>query len=137
MQRAIIALVQRPLKKLTALILMSLFTVGVWCASLAAPELSIASATQRCPQNSLSMGKMDCDQPNFMCSLRPNPTSLTSAVIPARTHELGKAVTLSVGAAEFAGPPYETALATTGARAVNLHFPEKVPIYLFNSILNL
>ncbi|MBI4283529.1 MAG: hypothetical protein HY663_03565 [Chloroflexi bacterium] len=80
---------------------------------------------------------MDCDQPNFMCSFGPDPRSFSGAVIPPRTHEPPKAVPLPIGGAAITRPPYEISLATIGAIAVNLHFPEKVPIHLLNSVLNL
>jgi len=135
---SVVNFVQRTSKKLTAFSLALLFTLGVWCASLAAPNLSIASATHRCPQDSLVLGKMDCDQPNFMCSFGLDPRSFSSvAIISPRTHELPKAAALSIGGADIAGPPYEISLAAIRAMAVNLHLPEKVPIHLFNSVLNL
>jgi hypothetical protein len=136
-QRAIIISVQRTFNKLTALSLVFLFTLGVACVALAAPQLSIASATQRCPQDGMALGKMDCDQPNFMCSFRPDPASLASAVIPARTQELPNAMPLVIEGAAITGPPHETSLATISATTVDLHFPKKVPIHLFNSVLSL
>ncbi len=129
---------KRVLKTLTAFSLLFFFTLGVVCASLAAPDQSVASATQRCPQNSLALGKMDCDQPNFMCSFGLDPRSFSSvAIISPRTHELPKAVPLPIGGAVITGLSLEISLAAIGAIVVNLRFPEKVPIHLFNSVLNL
>lgn len=137
-QRVIIIFVQRAFKKLTACSLLFLFTLGIWCASLAALDLSVASATERCPKSSLALGKMDCDQPNFMCSFGPDPRSLSSvAIISPRTHELPKAVPLPIGGPAITGPPYEVSLAAISPVAVNLHFQKKVSIHLFNSVLNL
>lgn len=137
-QRVIINFVRRTFKKLTAFSLLFLFTLGVWCASLAALDLSVASATHRCPKNSLALGKMDCDQPNFMCSFGLDPRSFSSvAIISPRTHEVPKAAPFSIVGAAITGPPYEISLAVVSAIAANLHFPEKVPIHLFNSVLNL
>lgn len=130
--------VQRPFRKLTAFTVLFLFTLGVWCASLAALDLSVASATQRCPQNSLALEKTDCDQPNFMCPSGPDPRLFSSVgIISPRTDEPPKGAPLAIIGPAVTGPPYEVSRAGIGAAAVNLHFPGKIPIHLFNSVLNL
>jgi hypothetical protein len=73
-----------------------------------------------------------------MCSFGLDPRSFSSAAIMSpRTYEFPKAVSLVIGGAVITGWFHEISLAGIGAIAVNPHFPEKVPIHLFNSVLNL
>jgi len=130
--------VPRTAKKATAFSLIFLFALGVWCASLAAPGQSVASATQRCPQDSLALGKVECNQPNFMCPFGVDQGSFSGiAIISPRTHEFPETVLSPIGEAVTRRLFYEIFLADMGAIAANFHFPEKVPIHLLNSVLNL
>ena len=137
-QRVIIIFVQRTFKKLTAFSLLFLFTLGVWCVSLAALDLSVASATQRCPHNSLALGKMDCDQPNFMCSF-PAPGSFSDiALASVRNHDFSKDAQCPIGWVVPVGSSDETSLAANNLGvAFRIHPAQKVSINLFNSVLTL
>ena len=84
------------------------------------------------------MGKMDCDQPNFMCPFGLDPRLFSSVgIISPHTHEPPKAAPLAIVGPAITGPPYEISLAAIGAVAANAHFQGKVPVHLLNSVLNL
>lgn len=135
--------VKRGLKKLTAFSLLFFFTVGVWCAGLAFPS-SLALAAQPngihpgCTQNRRALEKMDCDQPNFMCSF-PAPVLFSGvALASVRNPDFPKDAQCSIGWAVPVGSFGETSLAANHVGvAFRVHPPQKLPIHLFNSVLTL
>ena len=142
-QRVIIIFVQRTFKKLTAFSLLFLFTLGVWCVSFATPG-SLAMAAQRngfypgCTQNGSALEKMDCDQPNFMCSF-PAPGSFSDiALASVRNHDFSKDAQCPIGWVVPVGSSDETSLAANNLGvAFRIHPAQKVSINLFNSVLTL
>lgn len=131
--------VKRALKKSTVFSLLFFFTIGVWCASLAAPgSLAMAAQLSRCTQNRLALEKMDCDQPNFMCAF-PVPASFSDvALASVRNHDVSKDAQCPIGWAVPVGSSGETSLAANHVGvAFRTHPAQKVSINLFNSVLNL
>lgn len=134
--------VKRVLKTLTAVSLLFFFTIGVWCAILAAPG-SLAMAAQRsglqpgCKAR-LAFEKMECDQPNFMCSF-PAPASFSDvALASVRNHDFSKDAQCPIGWAVPVGSSGETSLAANHVGVAFRTRPaQKVSIHLFNSILTI
>lgn len=135
-QRATITSVKRALKKVIAFGLVASFIYGAWCASMAAPGLSVASAAQRCPENSSALE--NCD-PTHLCAFASSFNLLPEGTfVSARNQDFLKSTQSSNIEPVSTGSSYEISLAASGFSAASAVYPaQKEVIYLFNSVLTL
>lgn len=123
-----------PKKRLVVFALVVFFNFGIWCATLAAPGLSLASVTG-CTQNG-PMQMTGCQHPSYLCGFDSSANLLSQgALSSARSNDLLKnAFSLVVGET----PPDAGAL-LIGKECENAFAPKphKVSIRLFNSVQNL
>ena len=128
---------KRAAKNLVAFALVLFFASGIWCASLAAPSLSIASLTD-CSQAGGSMEMAGCDHPD-LCGFESSSNPLIRGTFSStRYNDVSKnAHDVSIGEVSF-DASQEAALIWKYSPHISLaHGPGKVSIRLFNSILNL
>src|SRR5438093_13411935 len=87
-------------KNLAILGLALFFAFGVWCASLAAPGLSLASVVG-CSQSGRVMEMAGCDHPSYLCGFDSSSALLSQGGLSsARYHDLSKRPhDLSIGGA--------------------------------------
>ena len=125
-------------KNLAILGLALFFAFGVWCASLAAPGLSLASVVG-CSQSGRVMEMAGCDHPSYLCGFDSSSGLLSQGGLSsARYNDLSKSVhDLSIGEVP-ADASKEAALIGKNSEDIFLvHGLHKVSIRLLNSILNL
>ena len=125
-------------KNLAILGLALFFAFGVWCASLAAPGLSLASVVG-CSQSGRVMEMAGCDHPSYLCGFDSSSSLLSQGGLSsARYNDLSKSAhDLSIGEVP-ADASKEAALIGKNSEDIFLvHGLHKVSIRLLNSILNL
>lgn len=126
----------RPLRKLIAFGPVLLFAFGMWCASMAAPGLSIASVTG-CSESGGPMEMAGCNLPAYLCGFdsSSSPRVLSST---RYNDDSKKAHVLVVG--ETPIDASNGAASLTGKESKDagpIYGPYKVSIRLFNSVLTL
>ena len=125
--------VRRGLRKLSTLSFIFLFTLGVWCASIAAPDLSDAASGADCSKNSLPM---PCPNPSFLCASGSFNFLSESAFASVRAYGFSKDTHLPVMALVVAS--HQLSFAGSRLNASRFIYPvRKVSIHLFNSVLTL
>jgi len=124
-------------KKITAVGLLLFFAFGAWCSSFAAPgSLAMAAQLSPCTQDRQALEKMDCDQPNFMCSFPAAASFSDVALASSRTHDFSKDAQCLIIGGNILGSFDEGFLPTIRPGVVSQIYPiYKVPIYLSISIL--
>ena len=124
-------------KNLVAFVLVVFFASGIWCASLAAPSLSIASLTD-CSQAGGPMEMAGCDHP-YLCGFESSSNPLIrGAFSSTRYNDLSKnAHDVSIGEVSFDASQEAALIWKYSPHIFLVHGPGKVSIRLFNSILNL
>ncbi len=129
--------VKRALRKSSACGVIFLFSLVVWCASLATPSLSAVLAMPGCAQNSSALGKAGCENPSFLCRFGSSFDPLFGgALISPSAPNFSKDGQPQVGWTVPIGSSYEISLAASGYRAAFPILPiQKVPIYLSHSVL--
>lgn len=135
---ATIDAVKRVSQNLVALGLVLFFMLAVWCATLAAPGVSLASVTG-CSQSNRAMAMAGCEQPIYLCGFDSASNLLShGALSSARSNDsLKHALSLALGDSSI---DVFIDLLPVGAREwknVSLAEPGKVSLRLFNSVLNL
>jgi len=135
LKRATLKTMKRAAKTLAAVVLVLFFTSGIWCASLTAPSLSIASVTD-CSQRGGPMEMGGCDHP-YLCGF--DSSSISRAILTtARPNNLSKnAHDLSIGECPINAIKEGAPIGNYTEDSVLIHGPGKVSIRLFNSIFNL
>jgi len=124
-------------KNLVTFVLVVFFASGIWCASLAAPSLSIASLTD-CSQAGGPMEMAGCDHP-YLCGFESSSNPLIrGAFSSTRYNDLSKnAHDLSIGEVPFDAIKETAAIGKYSGDKFLVHRPYKVSARLLNSILNL
>lgn len=121
-------------KNLIAFGLVLFFALGVLCSTLAAPSLSLASASE-CSHGSAPMKMTGCEHPSYLCGFDPSNLLSQGAVSSARPNDLPKnALALAVGEAFIDASKERAPLIGKDSFPVE---PQKVSIRLSNSVLNL
>ena len=125
-------------KNLFAFALVVFFSLGVLCATLAAPGQSLASVTG-CSQSNRAMEMTECEHPSYLCGFDASSDLFSQgALSSARPNELSKdGLAFAVGEASI--DPSATGPFLAGKDCENGFpvKPHKVSIRLFNSTLNL
>jgi len=122
-------------ESLAALVFVLFFASGILCASMAAPELSLASVAG-CSQSSHKMEMAGCDHP-YLCGF--DSSSVSRGVLSSlRSNELSKsAADLAIGEALFDTTKEVVPFGIYPEDVFLIHGLHKISIRLFNSILNL
>lgn len=129
-------IVKRIAKTLTALGLVSFFSLGIWCTSLAAPDSS-ASGMPGCSQNNPGTVVPGCEHPSFLCAPTPFYTSFSkSAFTYLQIGGFSKLAPLAIDG--FVTASSSVGISPAKGSPASLSRPtQEVPIYLFNSVLTL
>lgn len=130
---------KRALKKVIAFGLVTSFIYGAWCASMAAPSLSVASAAQGCPENGSALEKARGGHPTYLCAFGSSFNLLPEGTfVSARIQDFLKNTQSSNIEPVSTGSSYEISLAASAFSAASAVYPaQKEVIYLFNSVLTL
>ena len=129
---------KRDSKNLVAFVLVLFFASGVWCASLAAPSLSLASVTG-CSQSSRAMEMAGCDHPSYLCGFDFSFNLLFQGASSSDHYkDLSKSAhDLSIGEVPFDVSKEANLSGENSADIFLLYGPRKISTRLFNSVLNL
>lgn len=128
---------QMVFKRLTVFSLIFFFALGVWCAILAAPDLSVAWGQPSCSSNTSSLEQAECEYPSFICASGSLFSLVSnSALASIRTDGFFKDAQFTTINAAPAGSSNEVSLPGGGLRAASVFNPApKVSVHLFNSVL--
>ena len=121
-----------------ALILAAFFSLAILCSTFSAPSRALASVGP-CSQMPHGMAMKGCEHPNYLCGFDPTATLFSDSAI--NSVQSNDSLKILLGFA-FGGPVIDvsTGLAPPGATEWThafFHESGKVPIRLFNSVLNL
>ena len=126
---------KRIAKSLVVSGLMLLFASAVLCATLAAPNQSLASISG-CSQDNHAMEMAGCEHPSFLCDFNRSSTLFSQgALSSSRFNESVKNILgLVIGEALFDSTAYGGAfLGSEHTKAFPIG-PHKVSIHLYNSV---
>ena len=129
----------RSSKKFVAFALVVFFAAGVLCASLAAPDRSLASVTG-CSQPDLPMKMADCEHPSYLCGgFDPSSRLLSRGALSSSpsNDSLKNTLGLTVGEACFDASAHGGPLVGHEHTSAFPTGPRKVPIHLYNSVLTI
>jgi hypothetical protein len=136
-QRVTITSVKRLLERLTAFSLVFFFAFGVWCVTIAAPSLSVASPMPGCAQDGSALGNLGCDRPALFC---PSGSSFhllsNSALDLLRTRDFSKNAQFPIIEVAPRGPHDKIPLEATENGSVS-NSAHKVSIHLLHLVLSL
>jgi hypothetical protein len=138
LERSSITAVKRRPKNFIVFVFAAIFAFGILCSTFAAPGQALASVSG-CSQTAGAMAMAGCGHPSYLCGFDSSSNLLAhGALSSTRANEsLKNALDLAFGA-----PPIDISIVLAAQKAgqwKNGSLPEsaKVPVHLFNSVLNL
>jgi hypothetical protein len=128
--------VKRVSKVPIASVLVILFALGIWCASLSAPAQALASQMSDC---STPGSVVDHPCQPLLCNLAASHNLLSQgAIVSARSYDSAKSGLFLLGAILPVLSHNDTSLAANQLPMIwSGYRPEKVSVHLFNSVLTL
>jgi len=129
--------VKETLKTLTTTGITLLFIVGVWCTTMAAPSLSVASPMPGCARDGSALGNLGCDHSALFCPSGSSFNLLSNRTLDLlRTGDFSKNTQFpitEVAPRDLHGMIPVEAM-ENGSVSNSAH---KVPIHLLHSVLSL
>ena len=123
------------LKHLAFTCLTLVYLLGAFCLSVAAPERAIAAKFGNSSTMDSEQSMLPCDHPNFVCRPAADHSAITSSTKnrdPSSLHEI-----TSVAIAALDLPSGGTSGISNSDRLILFDSSQKIPIYIFKSVLTL